>query len=71
MGTELVPETLYSNELARLCAREDYIELCRRESFKICNIYLCHTILSINISHLKKQNPDGLRDGEAILFHEK
>jgi hypothetical protein len=24
---ELVPETLYSNELTRLCAREDYIEL--------------------------------------------
>jgi hypothetical protein len=34
MGTELVPETLYSNELMRLCAREDYIESCRRESFK-------------------------------------
>jgi hypothetical protein len=34
MGTELVPETLYSNELTRLCAREDYIESCRRESFK-------------------------------------
>jgi hypothetical protein len=27
MGTELVPETLYSNELTRLCAREDYIVL--------------------------------------------
>jgi hypothetical protein len=26
MGTELVPETLYSNELTRLCAREDYID---------------------------------------------
>jgi hypothetical protein len=25
MGTELVPETLYSNELTRLCARENYI----------------------------------------------
>jgi hypothetical protein len=25
MGTELVPETLYSNELPRLCARENYI----------------------------------------------
>ena len=25
MGTELVPETLYSNELTRLCAREDYV----------------------------------------------
>jgi hypothetical protein len=34
MGTELVPETLYSNELTRLCARENYIESCRRESFK-------------------------------------
>jgi hypothetical protein len=34
MGTELVPETLYSNELKRLCAREDYTESCRRESFK-------------------------------------
>jgi hypothetical protein len=27
LGTELVPETLYSNELTRMCAREDYIEL--------------------------------------------
>jgi hypothetical protein len=26
MGTEPVPETLYSNELTRLCAREDYIK---------------------------------------------
>jgi hypothetical protein len=26
MGTELVPETLYSNELTWLCARENYIE---------------------------------------------
>jgi hypothetical protein len=26
MGTELVPETLYSNELTRLSARENYIE---------------------------------------------
>jgi hypothetical protein len=34
IGTELVPETSYSKELTRLCAREDYIELCRRESFK-------------------------------------
>jgi hypothetical protein len=38
MGTELVPETLYSNELTRLCAREDYIESCRRESFKTYNV---------------------------------
>jgi hypothetical protein len=37
MGTELVPETLYSNELTQLCAREDYIESCRRESFKTYN----------------------------------
>jgi hypothetical protein len=34
MGTELVPETLYLNELTRLCAREDYIESCHSESFK-------------------------------------
>jgi hypothetical protein len=27
MGTELVPETLYSNELTRLCVREDYIKV--------------------------------------------
>jgi hypothetical protein len=27
MGMELVPETLYSNELTRLCAQEDYIKL--------------------------------------------
>jgi hypothetical protein len=40
MGTELVPETLYSNELTRLCAREDYIESCLRESFKTyTNLY--------------------------------
>jgi hypothetical protein len=26
MGTELVPDTLYSNELTRLCARENYIK---------------------------------------------
>jgi hypothetical protein len=30
MGTELVPET-YSNELTRLCAREDYIETRRND----------------------------------------
>jgi hypothetical protein len=40
MGTELVPETLYSNELTRLCAREDYIESCRRESFKTCTFII-------------------------------
>ena len=33
MGTEPVPET-YLNQLTRLIAREDYIESCRRESFK-------------------------------------
>jgi hypothetical protein len=38
IGTEPVPETLYSNELTRLCAREDYIESCRRESFKTYNV---------------------------------
>jgi hypothetical protein len=38
MGTELVPETLYLNELTRLCAREDCIESCRRESFKTYSI---------------------------------
>jgi hypothetical protein len=26
MGTELVPKPLYSNDLTRLCARENYIE---------------------------------------------
>jgi hypothetical protein len=34
MGTEPVPETLYLNESTRLIAQEDYIESCRRESFK-------------------------------------
>jgi hypothetical protein len=34
MGTEPVPETLHLNELTRLKVREDYIESCRRESFK-------------------------------------
>jgi hypothetical protein len=34
MGTEPVPETLYLNQLTRMIAREDYIESCRRESFK-------------------------------------
>jgi hypothetical protein len=41
MGTELVPETLYSNELTRLCAREVYIESCRRESFKTYKLKYC------------------------------
>jgi hypothetical protein len=39
MGMELVPETLYSNKLTLLCARENYIESCRRESFKT---YITH-----------------------------
>jgi hypothetical protein len=30
--------TLYLNELTRLCAREDYIESRRRESFKTYKI---------------------------------
>jgi hypothetical protein len=36
MGTELVPETLYWNELTRLCARENYIEcvLCLTSSWR-------------------------------------
>jgi hypothetical protein len=35
---EPVPKTLYSNELTQLIAREDYIESCRRESFKTYRI---------------------------------
>jgi hypothetical protein len=37
MGTEIVPETSVStcNQLTRLCAREDFIEFSRRESFKL------------------------------------
>jgi hypothetical protein len=33
-GTGSISETLYLNQLTRLMAREDYIESCRRESFK-------------------------------------
>jgi hypothetical protein len=44
MGTEPVPETLYLNELTRLCAREDYIESCRRESFKTDKIHKSYKI---------------------------
>jgi hypothetical protein len=40
MGTELVPETLYSNEFTRLCARENYIVL--------------HLILDFYCPYLKK-----------------
>jgi hypothetical protein len=37
MGTEIVPETSVStcNQLTQLCAREDFIEFSRRESFKL------------------------------------
>jgi hypothetical protein len=36
MGTEIVPETSGStcNQLTRLCARDDFVEFSRRESFK-------------------------------------
>jgi hypothetical protein len=34
MGTEPVSETYLLNHLTRLMARQDYIESCRRESFK-------------------------------------
>jgi hypothetical protein len=39
MGTEVVPETSVSscNQFTRLCAREDFIEFSRRESFKLYN----------------------------------
>jgi hypothetical protein len=40
MGTEPIPETLYSNELTRLCAREDYIESYLFCLFlNLCSIY--------------------------------
>jgi hypothetical protein len=37
MGTEIVPETSVSscNKLARLCAREDFIQFSRRERLKL------------------------------------
>ena len=36
MGTVLVPETSeYIHILTRLAARENFIEFCRRQSFKI------------------------------------
>jgi hypothetical protein len=37
IGTEIVPETsVYTwNQLTRLCARQDFIEFSRRESFKL------------------------------------
>jgi hypothetical protein len=34
MGTELVPETSIFKQLTRLIAREDFINVSRRESFK-------------------------------------
>jgi hypothetical protein len=46
MGTGLVPETLSSNELTRLCAREDYIE-----SFYSCsrlNTVSIYMLLSVH-----------------------
>jgi hypothetical protein len=46
MGMELVPETLYSNELTRLCAREDYIETkIYFHSFHI----ICHELMEHNL----------------------
>jgi hypothetical protein len=57
MGTELVPETLYSNELTRLCARENYIESCRRESFKtyisVLFLGLTEFIVTVNNNAMK------------------
>jgi hypothetical protein len=47
MGKEPVPETLYSNELTRLCAREDYIE---RLTLKIAHfthtVFMCFVFIS-------------------------
>jgi hypothetical protein len=39
MGAEMVPETSVSscNQLTRLCAREDFIEFSRHETFKLCS----------------------------------
>jgi len=38
MGKESVPETMEKfHNLTRLSAREDFIEVCRRESFKAYN----------------------------------
>jgi hypothetical protein len=54
MGTELVPETFYSNELTRLCAREDYIESCRRGSFKTYTTSNSHTTLCIITDNILK-----------------
>jgi hypothetical protein len=44
IGTEIVPETsVYScNRLTQLCARKDFIEFSRRESFKLYTI--CTTL---------------------------
>jgi hypothetical protein len=45
MGPEMVPEMSVSscNQLTRLCAREDFIEFSRRESFKL---YISSHLLS-------------------------
>jgi hypothetical protein len=63
MGTELVPETLYSNELTRLCAREDYIESCRRESFKTSNS------VTIHHAHFITQVPASQHNATVRLFY--
>ena len=48
MGTEPVSETSYLNQLTQLMAREDYIELCRRESFKsYAVVHRCNVIIAI------------------------
>jgi hypothetical protein len=50
----MVPETSVStcNQLTRLCAREDFIEFSRRESFKLHNfsssyVFRRHTLFSL------------------------
>jgi hypothetical protein len=68
MGTELLPETLHLNELTRLCAREDYIESCRRERFKT---YItgqqsvpCHCY--IHAALVYRQNPQSDVNTEGV-----
>jgi hypothetical protein len=58
MGTEPVPETLHLNELTRLKAREDYIESCRRESFKTYIFYTLswHLALATKMRHHQATN---------------
>ena len=59
MGTELVPETLYSNELTRLCAREDYIE--HIDSVKVTsgNFQTVNMVLNVsdNYTHINLKAP--------------